>query len=62
MEDKITITKKHYLELIIDSEKLNRLERGGVDNWDWFGESMNPDDKPDMDTFEEEEKLRISKL
>jgi len=62
MEGKVTITKEHYLKLQIESETLNRLECGGVDNWTWFCESMNPEDRPDMDTFEEEEKIRISKL
>ena len=62
MEGKVTITKKHYLELMVESEKLNRLECGGVDNWTWYDESMFPDDRPDMDTFEEEAKSRISKL
>ena len=62
MEGNITITKRQYLELVVESEKLNRLECGGVDNWTWYDESMFPDDRPDMDTFEEEEKGRISKL
>jgi len=38
------------------------LEVGGVDNWEWYGESMNPDDQPDMDDFKDSEELRISKL
>ena len=62
MKGNITITKDRFLELMIESETLNRLEFGGVDNWEWYGESMNPDDRPDMDKFKEEEIIRISKL
>ena len=62
MEGNVTITKKHYLQLQINSEELTRLEAGGVDNWDWYGESLNPDGEPDMDEFEENEKVRIDAL
>jgi len=62
MEGNITITKKRYLQLQIDSEILNRLEAGGVDNWDWYGESLNPDGEPSMDEFEETEKTRLAAL
>jgi len=62
MDGKITITKKEYLRLQIESERLNRLEFGGVDNWDWYDASMNPDDRPDMEDFEEMEKVRIKAL
>lgn len=37
----ITISKKEYRELLKDSEWRLRLEGGGVDNWDWYGESLN---------------------
>jgi hypothetical protein len=53
---------KAILQLQIDSETLTRLEAGGVDNWDWYDESLNPDNEPDMDKFEENEKTRISAL
>jgi len=58
----ITITKERFLRLIVRSTILNRLECGGVDNWEWYDESMNPEGELSMDEFEEEEKLRISKL
>jgi hypothetical protein len=61
-EGNITISKKLYLQLQIDSEILTRLDTGGVDNWEWYGESLNPDDKPDLDEFEENEKIRITAL
>lgn len=47
LKGKVTIDKQTLYNLMCDSEKLNRLENGGVDNWDWYGESLNSDyDKP----------------
>ena len=37
----IIIPKNEFADLLRDSNKLNRLECGGVDNWDWYGESLN---------------------
>lgn len=34
--DKITITKKEYLELLNNSNFLNCLMSAGVDNWDVY--------------------------
>ena len=62
MEGNITISKKLYLQLQIDSETLTRLEAGGVDNWNWHDESLNPDNEPYMDKFKENEKTRITAL
>ena len=39
--DAIIIPKNEFADLLRDSDKLNRLECGGVDNWDWYGESLN---------------------
>ena len=41
MEETVTITKKEYLELAAASLCLLALERGGVDNWSWYGESIS---------------------
>lgn len=35
-----TISKKEYEELLHRSEVLNALEAGGVDNWQWYGDSL----------------------
>lgn len=35
------ITKEEYDELIHRNEILEALEQGGVDNWEWYGESIN---------------------
>lgn len=39
-ENEITITLKEYKSLLKDSRKLAALEAGGVDNWEWYGESL----------------------
>ncbi len=36
----INIPIKEYISLLIDSEKLSRLEEGGVDNWEWYSDSL----------------------
>ena len=35
------ISKEHLLSLIEDSITLTALENGGVDNWEWYGGSIN---------------------
>ena len=40
-EDYIAISAKEYRELLADSMRMRALECGGVDNWDWYGESLN---------------------
>lgn len=40
----IIIPKNKFANLLRDSDKLYRLEYGGVDNWEWYGESLNNDD------------------
>ena len=41
--DAIIIPKNEFASLLRDSDKLSRLECGGVDNWDWYDESLNND-------------------
>jgi hypothetical protein len=50
----VTITKAKYDQLVSDAFALTCLERGGVDNWDWYGESMQPWFKKYDPDFEEE--------
>ncbi len=38
--DKI-ISKKEYEELMDRNRKLSALEAGGVDNWEWYSESLS---------------------
>lgn len=42
MDEQITISKDHYDKLVLRSDKLRALEAGGVDNWEWFHESLIP--------------------
>ena len=40
----IIIPKNEFADLLRDSDKLSRLEHSGVDNWEWYGESLNNDE------------------
>jgi len=57
--DKITINRDEYAHLLINSERLQRLEAGGVDNWIWYGDSLNPDGEESMDDFEKRIKNEV---
>lgn len=52
----VTISKEEYIDLLIASERLSRLECGGVDNWEWYGESLNGNGP--IDLFEAKLKLK----
>lgn len=39
-EELVTITKKEYDSLVDSSFKLNCLENGGVNNWEWYYDSL----------------------
>lgn len=39
-KETVTIPKSEYDRLRRDSIKLECLEGGGVDNWDWYGDAM----------------------
>ena len=40
MTDKVTISASEYKKMQRDLAKLNALEAGGVDNWEWYSESL----------------------
>lgn len=40
VEEMVTITKEKYDSLYRDSVKLNCLENGGVDNWEWYSYAL----------------------
>lgn len=42
--NKVEISKKRLAKLLRDEKELQLLENGGVDNWDWYGDSLNPDE------------------
>ena len=41
MEKQYIISKIDLLDLLRIYFKYQALESGGVDNWDWYGESLN---------------------
>lgn len=40
MNKTVTITREEWEELTIDSFTLEALVQGGVDNWEWYGDSI----------------------
>lgn len=39
-EGMITISMSRYEQLMASERKLEALEAGGVDNWEWYDEAM----------------------
>ena len=37
----IIIPKNKFASLLRDSDKLHRLEYGGVNNWEWYDEALS---------------------
>ncbi len=62
MTKMVTISKTTYDELIRDSKILRALEAGGVDNWEWYSESLKDaglyvdEDDEDYDEIYSEDK------
>lgn len=44
MDDTVTIPRNEYDKLKEDSNTLAKLHAGGVDNWEWYSESLYGDD------------------
>jgi hypothetical protein len=40
MSETVTISKKRHDRLCRVEAELNALHAGGVDNWDWYSESL----------------------
>jgi len=62
MENNIEISREEYFELKLSFEKLQLLEAGGVDNWEWYSESLYPEDDKtgsDIESIEADLKLKI---
>jgi hypothetical protein len=57
--DNIQISKKEYFDLKVAQEILRRLEVGGVDNWEWYGESISSDSEEDLDVFKQKLKNEL---
>ena len=50
----ITITKKEYRQLLKNSLILSRLEEGGVNDWEWYAESLNPERELNLEEAEKD--------
>ena len=48
----VTLPKAEYVELLEDQLRLSALQAGGVDNWDWYGDSVCKAGRVDPDTLE----------
>jgi len=55
----VTISKKEYFELKLAEAMLTLLQFGGVDNWDWYGDSLHPDDTDSIDDIEKDLRSEI---
>lgn len=51
------VSEKVLKDLLLNDEILRRLQAGGVDNWTWYGESLNQDG--DIKEYEEIELPKI---
>lgn len=59
VEETVTISKKEYVNLLLSDKKLHMLECGGVDNWEWYGESLNPEDEESFSDYKDKLKAEI---
>jgi hypothetical protein len=55
----ITISADEYLRLKCSDARLMLLEIGGVDNWEWYGDSLNPDGEESINEIEDRLKKEI---
>ena len=55
-EKKVIISTRELAQLLTASNKLAALEAGGVDNWEWYGESLRDYEKEfgDIDVISDE--------
>lgn len=50
MKETVEIDKEEYLELLLAEAKLQALENGGVDSWEWYDEAL-------QDFFDREDEI-----
>lgn len=62
MEGKVTITKEQYYYLKCAEAKLDLLEAGGVEEWDWYEEALYPDCEPNIEDREEELIFKVERM
>ena len=49
----VIIPKEELASLLRDSDKLHRLECGGVDNWEWYNEALNDEEDLSYDEIQD---------
>lgn len=49
----VQVEEKRLAELLRKEWKLGALEAGGVDNWNWYGESLYPDEDTTLNDIED---------
>ena len=49
----VIIPKNEFASLLRDSDKLHRLECGGVDNWEWYSEALNDEEDLSYDEIQD---------
>lgn len=54
------VSENRLAELIREEQKLKLLENGGVDNWEWYENSLNPGDGVIDGDITYEEIMRMS--
>ena len=54
------LTETQLVSLLADYHKLSALENSGVDNWDWYSQSLR--DYLDIDNNEDFESIAIEEL
>ena len=52
--DTVRISKKFLLQLLNAEVMVTMLEAGGVDNWEWAGEALNPSYPPGASSYRDE--------
>lgn len=60
MSKKYLVDENILAELLREEQKLKLLENGGVDNWEWYGDSLNPDNGVIDGDITYEEIMRMS--
>ena len=45
--------KNEFASLLRDSDRLRRLEYGGIDNCEWYGESLNAETDPSYEEIQD---------
>lgn len=60
MSENITISVKEYRDLKKAEAKLELLEVGGVDNWEWYGASLFEGERT-LEQLEKEIEVDIAK-